>query len=175
MTDQPWAFTGSSAAVGPPGSMVTLVEGSSFCLSARTGDIYPGTSQGLFFLDTRFLSGLVLRIDDQRTDEIAMASDLPFSATFVGMLRPQPRAPEGSIAVFRRRSIDHGMVERILLRNYDTRPRRTTVTLMVQADLADLFAVKEQRPSVAEQHRQESSSDRFTFSVVRDRWTLLLH
>ena len=87
---QQWTFTGGSASVGPPGTMVTLVEGSSFCLSVRTGDIYPGTSQGLFFLDTRFLSGLVLRIDDQRIDEIATASDLPFSATFVGLLRPPP-------------------------------------------------------------------------------------
>ena len=167
MRDGQWVFSGASASVGTPGTVVTLVEGSSFCLSARTGDIYPGTSQGLFFLDTRFLSGFVLRIDGQRIDEIAVASDQPFSASFVGLLRPPPRAPEGTIAVFRRRFVGHGMVEKILLRNYDLRPRQASVTLQVQGDLADLFAVKEQRTSPAEQLRQELNSNRFTFSVIR--------
>src|SRR6478736_6600829 len=168
MSEGQWVFGGTSASVGSPGSVVTLVDGSSFCLSSRDGDIIPGTPQGLFFLDTRFLSTFALRIDGQRTEEIAMASELPFSGTFVGLLRPPPRAPEGSIAVFRRRFAGHGLVERIVVRNYDLKLRQTTVSLQVDADLADLFAVKEQRTSVVDHLRQELAPDLFVFSVIRD-------
>ena len=167
MAEGQWVFGGLSASVGTPDTVVTLVEGTSFCLSARTGDIYSESAQGLFFLDTRFLSRFVLRIDGQRIEELAVASDQPFSANFAGLLRPPPQAPEGTIAVFRRRYIGHGMVEKILLRNYDLRPRQVLLTLQVDGDLADLFAVKEQRFSPAEHLRQELSATRFTFSAVR--------
>jgi glycogen debranching enzyme len=167
MADLLGDFVGTAAPVGEPGTIVTLVEGSSFCLSARTGDIYPGTSHGLFFLDTRFLSAFVLRIDGQRVDQIAMASDQPHAATFVGLLRPPPRAPEGTIAVFRHRLVGLGLVERIRLRNYDLRPRQATVTLQVQADFADLFAVKEQRASPPDDLRQELSATGFAFRANR--------
>jgi glycogen debranching enzyme len=167
MTEGPWVFDGLSAPVGTPGTVVTLVEGTSFCLSTRSGDIHAETAQGLFFFDTRFLSRFVLQIDGQRIDQIAVASDQPFSANFVGLLRPPPHAPEGTIAVFRRRYVGHGMVEKILLRNYDLRPRQALVTLQVQSDLADLFAVKEQRISQAEHLQQEMSATRFSFSAVR--------
>ena len=168
MADGQWVFGGASASSGLPGTVVTLVEGTSFCLSARSGDIHGETAQGLFFLDTRFLSRFVLRIDGQRVDELAVASDQPFSANFVGLLRPPPQAPEGTIAVFRRRYVGHGMVEKILLRNYDLRPRHARVTIQVHSDLADLFAVKEQRSSPAEHLRQELSATRFSFSAVRE-------
>src|SRR5690606_31284489 len=57
-----WAFAGgeSPSLVGG-GQPVTLVEETSFCLSTAGGDIEPGSAHGLFFLDTRFLSALVLR------------------------------------------------------------------------------------------------------------------
>ena len=109
----------------------------------------------------------MLRIDGHRLDEIAVASDQPFSANFVGLLRPPPGGSEGSIAVFRRRYVGHGLVEKILLRNYDLHPRQVVLALHVAADLADLFAVKEQRTSPAEQLRQELSPTRFSFGVVR--------
>jgi glycogen debranching enzyme len=85
----------------------------------------------------------------------------------VGLLRPPPRAPEGTIAVFRHRFVGLGMVEKIRLRNYDLRPRQATVTLQVQADFADLFAVKEQRASPPEDLRQELSATGFTFRSNR--------
>jgi glycogen debranching enzyme len=168
VSDGQWVFNGLSASVGPPDTVVTLVEGTSFCLSASSGDITAGTAQGLFFLDTRFLSQLVLRLDGQSLEHLAVASDHPFSANFVGLLRPPPGAPEGTIAAFRRRYVGHGMVEKILLRNYDRTPRHTEITLDIQADLADLFAVKEQRASPSEHIRQELSGDRLVFTSVRD-------
>ena len=47
---QGWAYGGapSAAAAGT----ITLVEGVTFCICGRTGDIRPGAEQGLFFRDT---------------------------------------------------------------------------------------------------------------------------
>ena len=40
---------------------VTVVEGSSFCISSHSGDIFPGGSQGDFYQDTRIMSRWMLR------------------------------------------------------------------------------------------------------------------
>src|SRR5205807_613821 len=46
---EPWIFAGESPSLGQPGGTVTLVEGSAFCISGRSGDVFPGSPQGLFF------------------------------------------------------------------------------------------------------------------------------
>src|SRR5687768_7634471 len=48
---------------GQADTQVTLVEGTSFVVSSRSGDILPGTPQGLFVLDTRIMSTFELLID----------------------------------------------------------------------------------------------------------------
>jgi hypothetical protein len=49
----------ADTAAGSPGpGAVTLVEGSSFCISGANGDISPEYPHGVFFEDTRILSGL---------------------------------------------------------------------------------------------------------------------
>ena len=52
--------------VGGADGIVTLVEGSSFCISSRSGEIDPDHPQGLFFRDTRFVSELRLRSTGRR-------------------------------------------------------------------------------------------------------------
>jgi len=60
---QPPAASGAPFSYGPPGRGVTLVEGSTFCISEPGGDIRPGQQQGLFVRDTRVLSGWELTVD----------------------------------------------------------------------------------------------------------------
>ncbi|WP_426762672.1 glycogen debranching N-terminal domain-containing protein [Pseudarthrobacter sp. 1G09] len=51
----------TDTAAGPVGAgTVTLVEGSSFCISAANGDIRPELPHGMFHEDTRILSGWTL-------------------------------------------------------------------------------------------------------------------
>lgn len=52
---QAWNFAGSPD--GLAAGAVTLIEGSSFCISDAVGDISPGGVHGLFVRDTRVLSG----------------------------------------------------------------------------------------------------------------------
>ena len=58
----PWSAGEVPASPGRPGT-VTLVEGSTFCISQSSGDILPGEPQGLFVQETRVLSGWSLIVD----------------------------------------------------------------------------------------------------------------
>ena len=71
-------------------AMVTLVEGPTFCLSNTYGDIVPGTSQGLFFRNTRVLSRWELLVDGHTPDVLSVQTPEPFTGQFI--LRKAPRA-----------------------------------------------------------------------------------
>jgi glycogen debranching enzyme len=129
---------------------VTLVEGSSFCLSGRTGDIRPGGSDGLFVLDIRVLSGWELRLDGQALEPLSVSGSEPFSATYVARGRPVS-AVESTTLVVRRRWVGSGMRENLEVHNYDDQPAHHRLDLNVASDFADLFAVKAGRPIALEE------------------------
>jgi glycogen debranching enzyme len=135
------AFGGEPAAVA--GATVTLVEGSTFCLSDESGDLDAAAGHGLFFRDTRILSSWRLRVDGQRPRLISVGAPDPYRAVFVARL-PTPDAAT-HVLVERRRYVGDGMREDIRLRNLSPQPRQVTLALEVAADFADLFAVKEDR------------------------------
>ena len=67
----------ADTAAGPLGSgTVTLVEGSSFCISSSNGDIHPDLPHGVFHLDTRILSRWELTINGQVIEPLAFREDL---------------------------------------------------------------------------------------------------
>lgn len=144
----PWEWNGESHRLRVPVGPVTLVEGSSFAISEPNGDIRPGAAHGLFMLDARFLSALVLRIDGHPIEALCVDTPTPFTATFFG--RPSdPTGATAGICVFRRRSVGHGMLEEIEVRSYARRALDLEVTLELEADFASVFAVKEGRQSHA--------------------------
>ena len=77
---EPWTYTGPTPTTG---GTVTLIEGFSFCLSDQRGDLSPDSAQGLFFLDTRFLSELELHVCGIRPEPLSVAVANPFSGTFL--------------------------------------------------------------------------------------------
>src|SRR5437762_13518330 len=86
----PWTYSSEVPHLGTSGT-VTLVEGSAFCISGRSGDMAPNSPQGVFFRDTRFLSRVELRVNGQLPEPLAAESLDPFSATFALRTRPRPR------------------------------------------------------------------------------------
>src|SRR5687768_16817501 len=98
-----WSYAGEPAAGGTAG--VTLVEGSSFCLCEATGDIRDGTSQGVFFRDTRIIDRWTLTIDGESVESLALMSDEPWCATFVGRAPPRPGRVESTLLVRRSRFV----------------------------------------------------------------------
>lgn len=138
-----WNFGGEPVAT--PAGTVTLVEGSSFCLSTSTGDVVAGQAQGLFARDLRLLSTWELRVDGRPLQLLAVLDELPFRATFLARLPGLDGVGDPGIVVERRRTVSAGMHERLRLSNDSPRARRVTVELWVDADLADVFEVKESR------------------------------
>ena len=140
-----WTYAGPSSPYGMGGGTVTLVEGTSFCLSASNGDIEPGTPQGLFFRDTRFISGWRLTVNAAAPEILAVEPADPFAATFVGRGRPRPGHGDSTLLVLRRRFVGNGMREDLVLRNLSGEAAACTVLVELASDFAHLFEVKEDR------------------------------
>ncbi|MBC2867097.1 amylo-alpha-1,6-glucosidase [Streptomyces mexicanus] len=138
-----WTFAGE--ATGSSSDLVTLIEGSSFCLSERGGDLVAGTPQGLFHRDTRILSVWQLRLDDEEVDPLTVIAQEPYEALFLGRARPRPGRSEATVLVERHRFVGAGMREDLVLRNLGNEAAACHLTLRVEADFADLFEVKEGR------------------------------
>ena len=117
----PWTFEGESPSLGGPAGTVTLVQGSSFCISSRSGDMLPDRTHGLFFRDTRFLSRFELRINGQQRAGRA----------------------DSTLTIMRYRYVGRGMREDIVVSNYGEEAAYCSVELQIDADFADLFVVKE--------------------------------
>ncbi len=159
----PWAGRGAPASLGDEANRVTVVEGSSFCLSDRAGDIHAARPQGLFVLDTRVISEWILQVDGSPLEALAVSHDDPFQATFVGRAKPAGGRPDSDLVVFRRRDVGDGMRERISVHNFGRHPQEVTVELYIDADFADVFAVKESRVEIHGRRGAEATPVRMVF------------
>ena len=137
----PWASGEAPQGMGACGP-APLIEGSSFCISDRGGDIQPGHPQGLFVRDTRVLSRWELTVDGQEPQPLAAEPGEPYAATFLGRVPPRAGRADSTLLVVRRRYVGDGMREDITIRNTAARTVRCTLELGVDADFADLFEVK---------------------------------
>ena len=135
-----WTTT-SSPLARDSGAQVTLIEGSSFSLGDRRGDIVPGGSQGLFVRDIRILSTWVMTVDGLVVEPLSTTQPDPFAASFLARAQAQDAAESG-LLVERRRYVGHGMREDVRLRNLLSKPVTCRLAIEVQTDFADLFEVK---------------------------------
>ncbi|WP_067169323.1 amylo-alpha-1,6-glucosidase [Microtetraspora niveoalba] len=138
-----WTFEGQPTALG--GATVTVVEGSSFCVSGRNGDITPGGAQGVYHADTRLLSRWELRVDEAPIEPLQVLPAEPYHSIFMSRARPRPGRAESTLLVFRDRYVGGGLREDIALRNLSDEPAGCVVELHVGSDVADLFEVKTDR------------------------------
>src|SRR3954466_7766610 len=127
----------------PAGQPVTLVEGSTFAISGRSGDMKADGPEGLFFRDVRVLSTWRLRLDDGPLQVLDVLPHEPFRTTFLARVPPQSSSTE--LLVERRRYVGEGMREDLRVRNLGMQTVATRLRLDVDSDFADLFAVKEGR------------------------------
>ncbi len=136
----------ADTAAGPLGSgAVTLVEGSSFCISLSNGDMQPGHPHGLFVQDTRILSCWSLTVNGQSLEPLAAETKEPYRALFVGRIPRSDGYADSPLIVERLREVGAGLLENITIRNFSLNPVECIVRIGVDADFADLFEVKEAR------------------------------
>ena len=127
---------------------VTLVEGSSFCISASSGDIASdGGTNGAFYQDTRIVSRWMLRINGALREPLVAQQPRAFDATFVGRATWPDGRFDSPLVVRQERHVGPGLRDDITLENYSTETVNCEIELLVDADQADLFDVKGGRVS----------------------------
>ncbi|HEY1486062.1 MAG TPA: glycogen debranching N-terminal domain-containing protein [Micromonosporaceae bacterium] len=125
--------------------MVTLVNGTTFCLSTAAGEIVPGEAHGLFFHDARLLSIWSLLIDGHHPQSMSVDVRMADRARFVLRRRPSSGHVDSTVLVVQERTIGSGLVETITVDNMGRESTSFDLTIRFEADFADLFAVKEGR------------------------------
>ena len=122
---------------------MTLVDESTFAISDTAGDMVPGGAHGLFVRDTRVLSRLELRIDGRRLEGLAAVDPGPLQRHL--RLPGPPRRRPGRLHPARVPVPLRGPGDARGPRAAQLRPRAhpCLVEGFIDADFADLFAVKE--------------------------------
>ncbi|MDQ5862966.1 MAG: amylo-alpha-1,6-glucosidase, partial [Actinomycetota bacterium] len=158
----------ADTAAGPLGAgTVTLVEGSSFCISLQNGDIHPEHPHGVFYLDTRILSGWSLTINGQPLEPLAAETKEPYRALFAGRVPRSDGYADSPLIVERLREVGAGIQEQVTVRNYSLEPAECLISLQVEADFADLFEVKDARIQRRWAETREVDGDSLT---IRAAW-----
>jgi glycogen debranching enzyme len=121
--------------------MLTILEGSTFCVSDDLGDV-AGETSGFFAWDTRFLSRLVLRIDGARPLLLSAGRLQHFAAAFYSRNPRVNGLPSDSLSISRQRFVGTGLQERIAIRNESMAPLAFELSLELGADFADILSVK---------------------------------
>ncbi|APX02411.1 amylo-alpha-1,6-glucosidase [Arthrobacter sp. QXT-31] len=125
---------------------ITLVAGSSFCISLPNGDIVPSHPHGVFHRDTRILSRWSIAINGQPVEPLGAWNPSPYQGTYMGRAARADGRADTPLTVERKRELGSGIVEDITIHNYSVRPASCELALAVDADFADLFEVKDGRP-----------------------------
>lgn len=138
-----WNADNAAGATGQ--GAVTLVAGSSFCISLQSGDIFPHHPHGVFYRDTRILSRWALTINGQPVEPLGAWTPSPYQGTYMGRATRSDGRADSPLTVERKRELGAGIVEDITIHNYSPQPASCEIALAVDADFADLFEVKDGR------------------------------
>ncbi|MFL6099751.1 MAG: glycogen debranching N-terminal domain-containing protein [Actinomycetales bacterium] len=161
------AWTPDREPSGVDGGSVTVVEGSSFCISTAGGDLIGSGPQGLFFRDTRILSRWQLTVDGEQPEPLGALTPEPYRATFVGRLPRRSGRTDTNLLVERERLVGNGIREDLRIRNPGAEAAACRVSVAVEADFADLFEVKDGRIQARGERASDASDGRL---VLEHSW-----
>ncbi|MGO4587573.1 amylo-alpha-1,6-glucosidase [Paenarthrobacter sp. 2TAF44] len=157
----------ADTAAGPLGAgTITLLEGSSFCISLQSGDIQPEHPHGLFVRDTRILSCWQLTINGYPLEPLAAEMKEPYRALFATRVPRSDGYADSPLIVERLREVGVGIQEQVRIGNYSLDRVDCVVSLRVEADFADLFEVKEARIQRRWDQTRQSDGDALTIQAV---------
>src|SRR5215831_16094347 len=155
---------------------VSILEGDTFVVSDRRGDVLPSPSEphGLFLQDTRFLSCWRLTVEGNPPNVLSTDDVNYFSAQF--FLVPPTESPldQASFSIMRKRSVGGGFHEDLTVLNHTAEPLELHLQVEAAADFADLFEVKDALQKKGE-HYQSVRDGRLVLGYrregfVRETW-----
>jgi glycogen debranching enzyme len=159
----PYAGTTPVASLAHADGTVTLVEGTTFALSGRAGDMHDDFPHGLFVLDTRMLSRWEMQLNGHRLEPLTVQLDEPYAATFVARGSPVTGRADADLLVRRTRHVGRGMRETLTVTNHGMEPAPVVIELSCEVDFADLFEVKESRVTRRGRHSHKIAPSALTF------------
>jgi glycogen debranching enzyme len=121
--------------------MLTILEGSTFCICDEIGDVGDAVS-GFFARDTRFLSRLRLTVNGETPLALSSGKVEYFSAAFYLRNPPIELGPD-QVTITRERFVGEGMQDVVVLQNVSPQPVSFELGLEFGNDFADIFSVKE--------------------------------
>jgi glycogen debranching enzyme len=118
-----------------------------FMISQHDGDVPLGeTPLGLYFYDTRHLSGMQLRLGGQPLDLLTSSDEHVYQATVLltngATSSGEERILRQTIAVRRTRVVSGAICERIAVTNFSRAPVELELAVDLAADFADIFLVR---------------------------------
>ena len=133
--------------VAPPG--ITISQGRTFMVTNQGGEINPQTDEGVFAVDTRFISSHHLYINRQPW-VLINASQLSFYASRTYLTNAKISTGDGDLAPNTigftvERSVEDGIHEDFYIVNYTGKKISFTLELALRSDFADIFEVKSKR------------------------------
>ncbi|MBO0781148.1 MAG: hypothetical protein J2P37_20200, partial [Ktedonobacteraceae bacterium] len=131
--------------VMPPG--ITISQGRTFMVTDQRGEISANTDEGVYAIDTRFISFYRLYID-HKPWLLLNSSPLSFYAARFHLTNPALSTVDGdfaphTIGLTINRAVGMGIHEDFDIVNYTRRKVRFVFEVVLRADFADLFEVKE--------------------------------
>jgi glycogen debranching enzyme len=121
---------------------LTILEGSTFCISDERGDIFERTG-GFFARDTRFLSVFRLTVNGEAPLLLSSGKVEYFSAAFYLRNPPLNGLAQDSLSIVRERFVSEALQERIVVENVAGEPIAFELAVHIASDFADIFSVKE--------------------------------
>jgi glycogen debranching enzyme len=127
---------------------VVVKQGSIFLLCTDVGDVAPGTDQGLYFHDMRYLSGEVLTIEGAPpVPLLANAGEngravFQLTNTDLKDADGRLRCRKETLGVRREKRLDEAYDQEIVVQNHAAERAEVRLALRYEADFADMFAIR---------------------------------
>src|SRR5215475_13047863 len=134
----------SEITVAPPG--ITISQGRTFMVTDEAGAIAPNCDEGVFAIDTRFISRYQVALNGQPWT-LLTSSQISFYAARIcltnrALQSEELDVPDNTLGLTIDRTIGEGIHEDFTLTNYSGSRVRLTLELTLEADFAYLFEVK---------------------------------
>ena len=125
--------------------LVSILDGNTFVVSDRRGDIEAGSTDttGLFSFDTRFLSQWVLTVNGDRLNALSTDDLQYFQSRFFLVPGTGTVYVDSKLSVIRTRAVADGFHEQLMIINHDEKTVKLKVRIDAASDFADLFEVKD--------------------------------
>ena len=121
---------------------LTILDGSTFCISADEGAILEG-AHGFYADDTRFLSRLVLTINGVRPLPLSAGKVEYFAAAFFLRNPPAGGLLPDEILIRRERFVTDDLQEHMVVTNLAGDAVTLELAVELEADFADILSIKQ--------------------------------